>query len=97
MYGNVYTILTTLTDGLTVFPQLSATTLLMLAHVFEQLHVARSLMLSLSSPVLHHLGQLVPALTGDLINLQPSLFSLTFPRLIWDDSCTWASPENGGR
>ena len=95
-YGDVYTVLTTLTDGRTVFPQLSATTMLMLAHVFEGLHVARSLMLSSSSPVLRHLGRLVPAPTGDLINLQPSLFSLTMPHLIWDDSRARASPENGG-
>lgn len=95
-YGDVYTVLTTLTDGKTVFPRLSATTMLMLAHVFEGLHVARSLMLSSPSPVLRHIGRFVPAPTGDLINLQPSLFSLTMAHLIWDDSRARASPENGG-
>jgi nucleoside-diphosphate-sugar epimerase len=95
-YGDVYTVLTTLTDGRTIFPRLSATTMLMLAHVFEGLHVTRSLMLSSSSPVVRHLGRFVPAPTGDLINLQPSLFSLTMPHLIWDDSRARASPENGG-
>ncbi|KAI9458843.1 NAD-P-binding protein [Lactarius psammicola] len=95
-YGDVYTVLATLTDGRTVFPRLSATTMLMLAHVFEGLHVARSLMVSSSSPVLRHLGRFVPAPTGDLVNLQPSLFSLTMPHLIWDDSRARASPENGG-
>ncbi|KAH8998083.1 NAD-P-binding protein [Lactarius akahatsu] len=95
-YGDVYTVLATLTDGRTVFPRLSATTMLTLAHVFEGLHVARSLVASSSSPVLRHIARFVPAPTGDLVNLQPSLFSLTMPHLIWDDSRARASPENGG-
>lgn len=95
-YGDVYTVLATLTDGRTVFPRLSATTMLTLAHVFEGLHVARSLVASSSNPVLRHIARFVPAPTGDLVNLQPSLFSLTMPHLIWDDSRARASPENGG-
>jgi hypothetical protein len=95
-YGDVYTVLTTLTDGRTVFPRRSATTMLMLAHIFERLHVAQSLMMSSSSPVIRHLGRFVPALTKDIINLQPSLFSLTVPHFIWDDSRARASPESGG-
>ncbi|KAF8271882.1 NAD(P)-binding protein [Lactarius quietus] len=95
-YGDVYTVLTTLTDGRTVFPRLSTTTMLMLAHVFERLHVARSLMMSSSSPVIRQLGRFVPAPTKDMVNLQPSLFFLTVPHLIWDDSRARASPERGG-
>ncbi|KAN0127256.1 NAD-P-binding protein [Lactarius tabidus] len=95
-YGDVYTVLSTLTDGRTVFPRMSATTMLMLAHVIERLHVARSLMTSSSSPVIRYLGRFVLAPNEDIINLQPSLFSLTMPHLIWDDSRARASPQSGG-
>ena len=95
-YGDVYTVLSTLTDGRTVFPQMSATTMLMLAHVVEWLHVARSLMMSSSSPIIRHLGRFVLAPNRDIINLQPSLFSLTMPHLVWDDSRARASPQSGG-
>jgi nucleoside-diphosphate-sugar epimerase len=95
-YGDVYTVLTTLTDGQTVFPQLSATAMLLLSHIFEGLHLLRSLTALSSSPFLYRLGRFVPAPTGDLINLQPSLFSLTMVHLIWDDSRARKSPQKGG-
>ncbi len=95
-YGDVYTVLTTLTDGQTVFPRLSATAMLLLSHTFEGLHLLRSLTALSSSPFLCHLSQFVPALSADLINLQPSLFSLTMVHLIWDDSRARKSPEKGG-
>jgi len=95
-YGDVYTVLTTLTDGQTVFPRLSATAMLLLSHIFEGLHLLRSLAALSSSPFLCRLGRFVPAPTGDLINLQPSLFSLTMVHLVWDDSRARKSPEKGG-
>ena len=95
-YGDAYTVLTTLTGGQTVFPRLSATAMLMLSHVLEWLHLLRSFMTLSPSSFVHRLGQLVPALSGDLVNLQPSLFSLTMVHLIWDDSRARRSPENGG-
>jgi len=95
-YGDVYTVLTTLTGERTVFPRLSATAMLMLSQIFEGLHLLRSFTTLSSSPFIRRLGQFVPAPTGDLINLQPSLFSLTMVHLIWDDSRARASPEKGG-
>jgi nucleoside-diphosphate-sugar epimerase len=95
-YGDVYTTLTTLTDGQTVFPRLSATAMLLLSHIFEGLHLLRSLAALSSSPFLCRLGRFVPAPTGDLINLQPSLFSLTMVHLIWNDLRARKSPEKGG-
>ncbi|KAI0292926.1 hypothetical protein BC826DRAFT_1017565 [Russula brevipes] len=95
-YGDVYTVLTTLTDGRTVFPRLSATAMLMLSHILEGLHLISSFATLSSNPFLRRLGQLVPAPTGDLINLQPSLFSLTMVHLIWDDSHARSGPEIGG-
>ncbi|KAI0305162.1 NAD-P-binding protein [Multifurca ochricompacta] len=81
-YGDVYTVLTTLTNGETVFPRLSATTMLMLSHIID--------------PALRRLGYIGRAPVDDLINLQPSLFSLTMIHLIWDDSRARTSPEKGG-
>src|SRR6267142_1290236 len=95
-YGDIYTVLTTLTDGRTVFPRLSVTAMLMLAHVLERLYLLRSFATSSSSPVIRRLGQLVPGLTENLVNLQPSLFSLTIVHLIWDDSRARMSPDKGG-
>ena len=95
-YGDLYTVLTTLTDGQTVFPRLSATAMLLLSHIFEALHLLRFLPALSSSPFLRRLSQFVPALSADLINLQPSLFSLTTVHLIWDDSRARKSPEKGG-
>ncbi|KAI9511626.1 NAD-P-binding protein [Russula earlei] len=95
-YGDVYTVLTTLTDGRTVFPRLSATAMLMLSQMFEGLYLLQSFTASSSNSFLRRLGRLVPAPTGGLINLQPSLFFLTMVHLIWDDSRARTSPENGG-
>jgi nucleoside-diphosphate-sugar epimerase len=95
-YGDVYTVLTTLTDGQTVFPRLSATAMLLLSHIFEGLHLLRFLPALSSSPFLRRLSRFVPALGADLINLQPPLFSLTMVHLVWDDSRARKSPEKGG-
>ena len=95
-YGDVYTVLSTLTDGRTVFPRLSVTAMFTLAHVFEWLHLSRSFAASSSSPFLRRVGQLIPAPNGDLVNLQPSIFFLTMVHLIWDDSRARMSPEKGG-
>jgi hypothetical protein len=94
--GDVYTVLTTLTGGRTVFPRLSATAMFALAHVLEGLHLLRFFAASSSNPFLRRLGQFVPAPTGDLVNLQPSLFFLTMVHLIWDDSRARTPPEKGG-
>jgi nucleoside-diphosphate-sugar epimerase len=95
-YGDVYTVLTTLTDGRTVFPRLSVTAMLTLAHVLEWIYLLRSFAASSSSPFLRRFGQFIPAPNGDLVNLQPSLFFLTMVHLIWDDSRARMSPEKGG-
>ena len=95
-YGDVYTVLNTLTDGQTVFPRLSATAMLLLSHIIEKLHLLRVLPSLSSSPFLRRLSQFVPALSADLVNLQPSLFFLIMIHLIWDDSRARKSPEKGG-
>jgi hypothetical protein len=95
-YGDVYTVLATLTDGRTVLPRLSITAVLILAHVLEGLYLLRSFAMSSSNPVTRRLGKFVPGLTKDLVNLQPSLFFLAVVHLIWDDSRARMSPDKGG-
>jgi len=75
---------------------MSATAMLLLSHIFELLHLARSFAPLSSFALVRGLGRLVPALNGDLVNLQPSLFALTMVHLIWDDSRARLPPEKGG-
>ncbi|KAI0322971.1 3-beta hydroxysteroid dehydrogenase/isomerase family-domain-containing protein [Amylostereum chailletii] len=95
-YGDVYLTLNTLTDGLTTFPEMSATSMLFLATVFEKVYLARTFMRASTSAIVRRLGALVPALNGDLVNLQPSLFALTQVHLIFDDSRARLPLEKGG-
>jgi hypothetical protein len=44
----------------------------------------------------YHLAQKLPALTSDIVNLQPSLFNLVNVHLIFDDSRARLPPEKGG-
>lgn len=77
-YGDVATLESELTDGATTFPRLPPVLMLLIAHAVELYSHAR-----LHSPLL---ARILPAVTGDIINLQPSLFSLTSAHLIFDDS-----------
>ena len=89
-YGDVYTILETLSEGECHFPSLSPTAMLLIAHVIEFYYRIQQ---SLSAA---GWNWLLPKINGDLINLQPSLFSLTSVHLIFDDSRARLSPEKGG-
>lgn len=95
-YGDVYQTLNVLTDGLTVFPNMSATGMLLLAHIFEAIHLSHMFLSRSSSPLLRNISRFVPRLNGDLINLQPSLFALTMVHLIWDDSRARKGAAEGG-
>lgn len=95
-YGDVHQVLNTLTDGLTVFPTFSATTMLLLSHIFEVVYLSHMFLSRSSSPLLRRLSRFVPRLNGDLVNLQPSLFALTMVHLIWDDSRARKSAREGG-
>ncbi|KZV65464.1 NAD-P-binding protein [Peniophora sp. CONT] len=95
-YGDVYMASTLLTDGLVTFPELSSTGMLMLAHVFEWLHLARYFTSTSSSAVTRAFGRLIPSIDGDLINLQPSLWALTAIHLVFDDSRARLPPSKGG-
>ncbi|KAL0958122.1 hypothetical protein HGRIS_000291 [Hohenbuehelia grisea] len=85
-YGDVYVGLETLSAGEVNFPALSPTAMLLLAQFIELYYLAR-----------HVFGmKWLPAVNGDLVNLQPSLWALTQVHLIFDDSRARLPPEKGG-
>lgn len=91
-YGDIYTVLETLTDGVCHFPYLSPTPMLLLAYVIEFYYVARHRLVQAG----WRIAKVLPAVEGDIINLQPSLFALTQVHLVLDDSRARLSPEEGG-
>ncbi|KAG7097604.1 hypothetical protein E1B28_004938 [Marasmius oreades] len=93
-YGDVYTTLSTLTDGETAFPELSLTGLLIFSYLIEFYYLLRNRLLS--SSLWPFLKFLLPPINGDLVNLQPSLFHFVSVHLIFDDSRARLPPEKGG-
>jgi hypothetical protein len=94
-YGDVYKVVETLDDE-TFFPRLSPTAMLLVAQILEFIYLTRYFLDSSSSRLLRALSCLFPNITGDIVNLQPSLFSLTQLHLIFDDSQARLSPAKGG-
>ncbi|KAG5642648.1 hypothetical protein DXG03_002387 [Asterophora parasitica] len=96
-YGDAYTALTTLSKGECTFPSLHPTPMLILATLIERYSL---LQFFSSSGAWGSLGKVVgsflPPVTGDLVNLQPSLFALTSVHLVMDDSRARKSPQEGG-
>ncbi|TFK86085.1 NAD-P-binding protein [Polyporus arcularius HHB13444] len=93
--GEVYRAMTMLSDGEVQFMALSATAMLMFAYLVESYYLARHALLRAPSPI-SFLAKLLPALHGDIVFLQPSMWSLTQVHLIFDDSRARESPEKGG-
>jgi len=87
-YGDVYKTLSTV-EGVT-FPEMSPTSMLLIATVVEWYDIARQFLKSSRLPTF------LPPLNALLINLQPSLFSLVNVHLIFDDSRARLPPEKGG-
>lgn len=94
-YGDVYTVLETLDDE-TSFPRLSPTAMLLLAQILEFIYLSRYFLGSSSSRLLRAISRIFPNITGDIVNLQPSLFNLTQLHLIFDDSRARLPPAKGG-
>ena len=88
--GDAYTVLETLSERECHFPSMSPTAMLLLAHAIELYYRIQQ---SLSAA---GWNWLLPKVGGDLINLQPSLFSLVCVHLVFDDSRARLSPEKGG-
>ncbi|KAF8882157.1 hypothetical protein CPB84DRAFT_1817152 [Gymnopilus junonius] len=91
-YGDAYTTLETLSDGECTFPTLSPTFMLLFSHVVEKYYRAHYALVSKG----WWFAKLLPAVKGEIINLQPALFYLTSVHLIFDDSRARLTPEKGG-
>ncbi|KAI0037138.1 NAD-P-binding protein [Vararia minispora EC-137] len=96
VYDDVYLALGTLTDDNVTFPRMSPTAMLLVAHILEWYYLTRTFLLSSSYSLCHKVASLMPPLGGDIISLQPSLFSLCQVHLIFDTSRARQSPEKGG-
>jgi len=83
-------------DSETSFPYLSPTMMLLVAQILEFIYLARYSLGSSSSRVLRAISRIFPNITGDIVNLQPSLFNLTQLHLIFDDSRARLPPAKGG-
>jgi nucleoside-diphosphate-sugar epimerase len=91
-YGDVYLTLETLSNGECTFPNLPPTIMLLIAYLIEFYYLGRHFLLSSGFAF----AKMMPAINGDLVNLQPSLFALTSVHLIFDDSRARLPPEKGG-
>ncbi|KAH9941179.1 NAD(P)-binding protein [Epithele typhae] len=91
-YGEVYRGMMDLTGGAVKFLWLSSTAILGFAVLIEQYYLLRHALVRAAPP----LAKLVPPLSGDVVYLQPSIFSLTQVHLIFDDSRARRAPEDGG-
>ncbi len=94
-YGEIYQGMNLLTNGEITFMRLSPTAMLILAFLIEAYYLARHALLRARPPI-SWLARLVPALGGDIMFLQPSMWSLTQVHLIFDDSRARKSAEEGG-
>lgn len=84
-YGDLYLALNTLSKGAARFPPLPPAPLFLLANLIEFYYVTQA-------RFLHFL----PALSGDIVNLQPSMFSLVTIHFKVDHSRAELSPDQGG-
>ncbi|CAL1708960.1 unnamed protein product [Somion occarium] len=92
-YLDVYNAVGTLCKGAVSFIYLSPTFMLSIAHLVEWYYLARHFLVNSSFAFL---GRLFPAIRGDIIFLQPSMFALTNVHLLFDDSRARTSSEKGG-
>ena len=92
-YGDIHKALELLSGGEVTNPHFSPTTMLGIAHLVECYYLARWF---LTKSRLAFLGKLMPAVIGDVVFLQPSMFALTNVHLYFDDSRARQPPEKGG-
>ncbi|KAG6333481.1 hypothetical protein ID866_5610 [Astraeus odoratus] len=94
-FGDVHTVLSTLDEECT-FSYYSFTLMLFLAHIIETLYISKALLAQSNSVLGRAVSCMIPSISGDLANLQPSMFALISVHLIFDDSRARLSPSEGG-
>ncbi|KAJ5760578.1 hypothetical protein N7520_007734 [Penicillium odoratum] len=85
-FGDLYTLLGTLAQTPIAFPTVQPIYLFLLAYVIE----------AYSFVQFKYLSWILPKITGDLAQIQPSLFAISDVFTIADDSRARMSPEEGG-
>ncbi|EIN08886.1 NAD(P)-binding protein [Punctularia strigosozonata HHB-11173 SS5] len=95
-YGDVYTLLQTLTAGTTTFTTVSPTAMLLLAHLVEFYYLLRHRLIKSTSAVSRLAGRCLPSVKGDILGLQPSAFPFTLSHLIFSDSRARLPLSSGG-
>jgi hypothetical protein len=85
-FNDVYTLLTTLSKTPVSFPTVQPLPLLMLSYLVEGYAYIQTALLP----------WLLPKVTGDLLQIQPSLFAITDVFCIADDERARREPEEGG-
>ncbi|KAI6131025.1 3-beta hydroxysteroid dehydrogenase/isomerase family-domain-containing protein [Pisolithus croceorrhizus] len=94
-FGDVHHALSTL-DSEYKAPDCSFTFMLSLAHIIEGLYVSKALLSMSDSVLCRAIARIIPAISGDLVNLQPSTFALAAVHLVFDDTRARLSPSEGG-
>ncbi|KIK18796.1 hypothetical protein PISMIDRAFT_108745 [Pisolithus microcarpus 441] len=78
------------------FPNCSFTLMLFIAHIIEALYVSKALLSTSTSIFGRAIARMIPTISGDLINLQPSMFALVAVHTIFVDTRARLSPSEGG-
>lgn len=92
-YGDIHRALYVLSSGEVTCPHFSPTSMLGVAHLVEWYYLTRRLFLKSRYAFL---ARMMPPVVGDIVFMQPSMFSLTNVHLYFDDSRARAPPEKGG-
>ena len=101
-FGDNYAILQQVTGGECHFINISPTLMFILAHIHQLYNINQYRLISFLQQtswlawLVPLVSTIFPTVTGDGINLQPSLFYLTSAQLFFDDSRARKSPEQGG-
>jgi hypothetical protein len=95
-YGDVYTLLQTLTAGESTFMTISPTAMLLLAHLVESYYLIHYRFTHSSISYLRSAGRLLPSVKGVILGLQPSAFPFTLSHLVFSDARARLSPSSGG-
>ncbi|THU93314.1 NAD-binding protein [Dendrothele bispora CBS 962.96] len=96
MWNDMYAAIRHFTDGGFKATSVSPTVVLFIAYSMEVYYLTRHFLCSSKLPLLPHIGKMLPALKGDLLNLQPPTLGLSLMHIIVDDSRARLPPEKGG-
>jgi len=95
-YADCYRTVEVLAEGNVKFQILSPSWMLLLAYVVQAYHLTTYFLSHSHNTLLQAAGAFLPKLPSQMVNLQPSIWSITGIHLVADDSDARARPEAGG-